>query len=1012
MAKRHLTNEEIEYIAEAIVPNPFISKDISMCIVDNLKQNIRKQLSVIQTYPENIPKLKDEIHKYYIKSQLDPSESVGCIAASSIGSDTTQASLNSVEWNTRVLIDKNGYMKEDCIGQIIDTEFNLQGFTTLIYTGQVDENIKNGNNPYAQVLDIGDKNWSITSIDEDGNSCWKKITQLIRHPLYTGLIKVTTKTGRSVVATTGLSFLVMREGKIVPINGRELTIGDKLPISWSIPKPEVVKTHLNLKDYLSPREYIYGSDLWKAKEIRDHYYVTLGKKKYPWWKKHNGIDFILPFQRGDTAMESIEGVRKSKIGKEDILKGYVYNHIRSSAQNLIPESIPLDEDFGFFIGAYLADGCSSDNYIAISKYDKTYLDRIEKIATKWGIKTHYTEIGYKYTHMNKYEENKGREVTDYAKEMENNKGNADIRLHSTLMNTFISKTCGKGSANKRIPDFAYNAPDDFVRGMLDGLFSGDGTVSKDDITYCSVSNTLIDGILTFLARINVFASKGKVIIDKNNKDSKNILPIYSLRIGSKNVTRFIEFIGSLTIKDKDNKLKDQLNKNRVRTLYYLEKDNIFNDVIMDEIISIENVETNTYVYDFTVEETKIFIVGGNQPMYDSFHSSGISKANLTGGLVRQNELLNASKKVKTPSCSIYLNNDMIDVNDLYKVKEFANGNIKYYELQDMIDSITTEHNPSLTEEEQKYYTFFSNTFDEDFKGCNWRIKLTLNTDSIYKTKKSLLTIACSIYSCIDENREYIGIVFFPDITGRIDIWVKDKIEDPENYVKTSKKKKIEVLDSHKEIINSIVNNNNKIEKFIKNILIPTLKSVPISGIYGIEECYYSQVKKSDEWMIDTKGNNYKEIISQPYVNFKKTTSNNMWDVLDTLGIEGSHQFLIDEFSKVITVNKRHLNILIDSMTFPGKIMSVSRYGIDRKQVGPLAKASFEQPVENFLISATKGEKDDIVGVTASITLGKLSRIGTGSVDLIFDEEKLKRELDSIKEETKEECKEEEELFLV
>jgi hypothetical protein len=58
------------------------------------------------------------------------------------------------------------------------------------------------------------------------------------------------------------------------------------------------------------------------------------------------------------------------------------------------------------------------------------------------------------------------------------------------------------------------------------------------------------------------------------------------------------------------------------------------------------------------------------------------------------------------------------------------------------------------------------------------------------------------------------------------------------------------------------------------------------------------------------------------------------------------------------------------------------------------------------------EENDIVGVTASITLGKLSRIGTGSVDLIFDEEKLKRELDSIKEETKEECKEEEELFLV
>lgn len=404
-----------------------------------------------------------------------------------------------------------------------------------------------------------------------------------------------------------------------------------------------------------------------------------------------------------------------------------------------------------------------------------------------------------------------------------------------------------------------------------------------------------------------------------------------------------------------------------------------------------------------------------QASLNSFHSSGISKANLTGGLVRQNELLNASKKVKTPSCSIFLNSDMIDVNDLYKVKDFSNSNIKYYELQDMIKDIITENNPTLTEEEQKYYNFFSNVFDEDFKGSNWRIKLLLNTDTLYKTKKTLLTIACSIYSCIDENREYIGIVFFPDITGRLDIWVKDKIEDPENYVKTSKKKKIEVLDSHKEIIYNIVNNNNKIEKFIKNILIPTLKSVPISGIYGIEECYYSQVKKSEEWMIDTKGNNYKEIILQPYVNFKKTTSNNMWDIVDTLGIEGSHQFLIDEFSKVITVNKRHLNILIDSMTFQGKIMSVSRYGIDRKQVGPLAKACFEQPVENFLISATKGEVDDIVGVTASITLGKLSRIGTGSVDLIFDESKLRRELENIKKlesiKEEEECKEEE-LFLV
>jgi len=388
-----------------------------------------------------------------------------------------------------------------------------------------------------------------------------------------------------------------------------------------------------------------------------------------------------------------------------------------------------------------------------------------------------------------------------------------------------------------------------------------------------------------------------------------------------------------------------------------------------------------------------------QQSLNSFHSSGIGKVNLTSGLVRQNELLNASKKVKTPSCKIFLNSDMIDVKDLYKVKEFANSNIRYYEIQDIVKDITIDKNPILDEQEEKYYNFFGNVFDDSYKTCEWRLKLTLNIESIYKIKKDLMYIACCIYSCIDEQRDYLSIIFFPDEIGRIDIWIKDNIEDPDKYIeivkkKKEKKKKIDVTDDHKQIIQDIINTENKHFKFIKYILIPTVKSIPISGIFGIEECYFSE-EKNGEWMIDTKGSNYKELILQPFIDYKRTKSNNVWDVYTTLGIEAAHQYLIDEFSEIISVNKRHLNILIDSMTQLGKIMSVSRYGIDRKQVGPLAKACFEQPIENFLISAAKGEVDNIQGVTASITLGKLSRMGTGSVDLIADTEKMIKYLNEL-----------------
>ena len=178
-----------------------------------------------------------------------------------------------------------------------------------------------------------------------------------------------------------------------------------------------------------------------------------------------------------------------------------------------------------------------------------------------------------------------------------------------------------------------------------------------------------------------------------------------------------------------------------------------------------------------------------------------------------------------------------------------------------------------------------------------------------------------------------------------------------------------------------------VEKYIINIVIPSILKVPISGIFGIEECYYTD-DKNGEWHIDTKGSNLKELIAHSNIDHTRTKSNNMYDIYEIYGIEATNAFLFEEFSKNISVSKRHLYLLINSMTLLGNIMSVSRYGIDRKQVGPLAKACFEQPIDNFLFSATKGEVDLLKGVTSNICLGKLNKMGTGLCDLYLDQRKL------------------------
>jgi len=417
-------------------------------------------------------------------------------------------------------------------------------------------------------------------------------------------------------------------------------------------------------------------------------------------------------------------------------------------------------------------------------------------------------------------------------------------------------------------------------------------------------------------------------------------------------------------------------------------------VVKDEVYLIEDVVNDSFfVYDLEVEETENFIVNGNICMRDS---SGLgNKANITSGLVRQQELLNASKNVKTPSCQIYFDETRIDTKDLFKVMEFCHSNIIYYELENIIKDIKIEKNPDM-EPEEEYYDMFEKFYDDTFRDAEYRVRLILDLEKLYRIKKSTMWITTVIYSILDKCEEHLSIVFFPTSKGVIDIFVKDALASVEDMIKQISKKKglfsnkkmsqeekTQMNQNYEDIIYKYLNDDNKLLFFIKSIIVPTIKRIPVSGIFGIEECYYEE--GNDGWFVEnTKGSNLKELLIHPFVKPEKTTSNNMWDIYECFGIEASHSFLVNEFKRIISVNRRHLDIMIDSMTASGKIMAVSRYGIDRKQVGPLSKACFEQPVENFLISATKGESDYLKGVTSNVCLGKLNKMGTGMCDLMVD----------------------------
>ena len=119
-------------------------------------------------------------------------------------------------------------------------------------------------------------------------------------------------------------------------------------------------------------------------------------------------------------------------------------------------------------------------------------------------------------------------------------------------------------------------------------------------------------------------------------------------------------------------------------------------------------------------------------------------------------------------------------------------------------------------------------------------------------------------------------------------------------------------------------------------------------------------------------------------------SNDPMDVLKTYGIEAARAVLLRELDAVMSfdgsyVNPRHLKLLVDWMTYGGEITPANRHGVRRRaQDLPIARATFEQPVEVFLDAAANEKKDVLTGISEQLLFGCLPSCGTTMVDAVTD----------------------------
>lgn len=498
--------------------------------------------------------------------------------------------VKSVTWETPIVVLVNQKPIYTEIGKWID--------------GQLDNETNHSNVQHfkernMELLNLTEGNVFIPTTCENGRVTWEEITAITRHDPGEVLYEIKSLGGRNVIVTESKSLLIWddsRQGfyeKPTP----EIKVGDCVPVTSSLCEPPVVIHSISLTDYLPKAEYLYGTDFHKATSMMNAAMESRKKIAVGWWEEHNGIEFTLPYTKKASLQRTI-----SRSNVESIREGGVYPYHAKRADTFVSETFELTEENGIFIGLFLADGNVHGEHVHITKNNKDIQDFVKAWFNK-------------------------RSIQFTMKERMNAAGglSTTISANSAILATFLTRLVGSGAAKKHIPTEAYIANLDFVKGIVNGYFSGDGTVSQNSIEASSASSRLIEGINMLCSRLGIFGKVFKTQLKRNNFGTKHILPSYRMSIRAQWGKVFSDKI-TLIEPNKQQKLS------LIRWREYHSNFKTHNDVVLDPIVEINlvSVEKHPKVYDLTIPTTLNFGLANGLQVRDTSQTGYIQRRLIKG----------------------------------------------------------------------------------------------------------------------------------------------------------------------------------------------------------------------------------------------------------------------------------------------------------------------------------------------------------------------------------------------
>jgi len=182
--------------------------------------------------------------------------------------------------------------------------------------------------------------------------------------------------------------------------------------------------------------------------------------------------------------------------------------------------------------------------------------------------------------------------------------------------------------------------------------------------------------------------------------------------------------------------------------------------------------------------------------------------------------------------------------------------------------------------------------------------------------------------------------------------------------------------------------------FSMQLLKAALPGVIVQGIPSIERAVINELgdKKTKDgrptYNLLMEGYGLQEVMGCPGIDGLQTTTNHILEVEHVLGVEAARKQISAEIQNImnaygIGIDSRHLLLLADVMTFKGEVLGITRFGVSKMRESVLMLASFEKTTDHLFDAAVHGRTDAIVGVSECIIMGMNVPVGSGLPSLFW-----------------------------